>query len=74
MKFPEFRRSLDLKEAETETQRKAHPEDANADARGRIPGLHEKPTQHPHVIAMLQNKVTQLSTNFEHLVGRVSAL
>jgi prophage DNA circulation protein len=36
--------------------------------------LKEKITQHSHVIAMLQDKVTQLCTYFEGVFGEVSAL
>jgi hypothetical protein len=48
-----------LKEAEAETE--------DADARGRIAFLKEKANQHSHVIAMLEDKVTQLSTDFGRL-------
>jgi hypothetical protein len=52
---------MDLKEAET----------GDADARGRIAALKEKANQHSHVIAMLQDKVTQLSTDVERFAGQV---
>jgi outer membrane murein-binding lipoprotein Lpp len=55
---------MDFKESESE----------GADARGGIAGLEEKTNQHSHVIAMLQHKVTQLSTDFGRLVSEVSAL
>jgi hypothetical protein len=55
---------MDFKEAEAE----------DADARGRIAALEKKEHQHSHDIATLQDKVTQLSTDFERLVGEVSAL
>jgi uncharacterized coiled-coil protein SlyX len=61
-KLSEFRPAMDFKEAE------------DADARGRISALEEKSNQHSHVIAILQDKVTQLSTDFGRLVGEVSAL
>jgi chromosome segregation ATPase len=61
-KLSEFRSSMDFKEAE------------DADARGRIAALEETTNQHSHFIAILHNKVTQLSTDFGHLVGDVSAL
>jgi hypothetical protein len=61
-KLSEFRPSIDLKEAE------------DSDARGRILVLEEKANQHSHAIVMLQNEVTQLSTDFGRLVGEVSAL
>jgi hypothetical protein len=61
-KLSEFRSSMDFKETE------------DVDARGRIAGLEETANQHSHVIAMLQDKVTQLSTDFGRLVGEVSAL
>jgi hypothetical protein len=61
-KLSEFRPSMDFKEAE------------DADARGRIAALKEQSNQHSHLIAMLQDKVTQLSTDFGRLVGEVSAL
>jgi hypothetical protein len=57
---------MDLKEAESET------EDANA--RGRIAALKEKTNQHSHVIAILEDKVTQLSTDLRPFVGEVSSL
>jgi hypothetical protein len=60
--FSEFRCSMDFKEAE------------DSDSRGRIAVLEETANQHSHVIAILQNKVTQLSTDFGRLVGEVSAL
>jgi hypothetical protein len=63
-KLSEFRPSMDFKEPEAE----------DADARGRIAALEENANQHDRDIAMLQDKVTQLSTDFEHLVGEVSAL
>jgi hypothetical protein len=43
-------------------------------ARARIAALEEKTNQHFHVITMLQNKVTQLSTDFGRLVGEISAV
>jgi uncharacterized protein YdcH (DUF465 family) len=49
-------------------------ESEDADSRGRIAALEEKSNQHSHVIAILQDKVTQLSTDFGRLVGEVSAL
>jgi hypothetical protein len=55
-KISEFRSSMDFKEGETETE--------DADARGRMVALEEEANQHSHVIVMLQDKVTQLSTNF----------
>jgi uncharacterized coiled-coil protein SlyX len=63
-KISEFRPSMDFKEGESE----------DSDARGRIAALEEKSNQHSHVIAMLEDKVTQLSTEFGRLVGEVSAL
>jgi hypothetical protein len=53
-RLSEFRPSMDFKERETE----------DAVARGRIAALEERANQHSHVIVMLQNKVTQLSTDF----------
>jgi predicted nuclease with TOPRIM domain len=61
-KLSEFRPSMDFKESE------------DADTRGRIAFLEEQSNQHSHDIAILQNKVTQLSTDFERLVGEVSEL
>jgi uncharacterized protein YdcH (DUF465 family) len=58
-----FRPSIDFKE-----------EAEDADARGRIAALEEKANQHSHIIAMLQDKVSQLSTDVGRLVGEVSAL
>jgi hypothetical protein len=49
-------------------------ETEDADARRRIAVLEGKANQHSHVIAMLQDKVTQPSTDFDHLVDEVSAL
>jgi hypothetical protein len=63
-KLSEFRPSMDFKEGEAE----------DANARGRIAFLEEKTNQHDHDIAMLQTEVRQLSTDFERLVGEVSAL
>jgi hypothetical protein len=63
-KLSEFRPSMDFQEAETE----------DADARGRIAVLEKKSNQRSHVIAMLDDKVTQLSTDFWRLVGEVSSL
>jgi uncharacterized coiled-coil protein SlyX len=54
---------MDFKKEEAETE--------DADARGRIATLEEQSNQHSHVIAMLEDKVTQLSTDFERLVGRL---
>jgi hypothetical protein len=51
---------------------KGEVEDANA--RGRIATLEEKANQHDRDIAILQTEVRQLSTDFERLVGEVSAL
>jgi chromosome segregation ATPase len=63
---------------EEETEAAAESEGAEAaedsDACGRIVKFEEKPNQHNHVIEVLQDKVTQLSTYFEHLGGEVSAL
>jgi hypothetical protein len=58
-KLSEFRPSINFKEAET---------------RGRIAALQETANQHSHVIAILQNKVTQLSTDFGRLISEVSSL
>jgi hypothetical protein len=63
-KLSEFRPSMDFKESEAE----------DAETRGRIAAPEEKANQHSHVNAMLQDKVTQLSTDFGRLVGEVSAL
>jgi hypothetical protein len=57
---------MDFKDAETETE--------DLDGRGRIVTLEEMANQHLHVIVMLQDKVTQLSTDFGRFVGEVSAL
>jgi hypothetical protein len=61
-KLSEFRLSMSFKESE------------DADARGRIAAREEKANQHSHLIAILQDKVTQLSTAFGRLLGEVSAL
>jgi hypothetical protein len=68
VKLSEFHPLMDFKEGETET------ESEDADACGRIAALEEKADQHSHFIAKLQDKVTQLSTDFGFLVGEVSAL
>jgi chromosome segregation ATPase len=60
--FSEFRLSMGLKEAE------------DADARGRIAALEEKTDQHDSAIAVLQDKLKQLSTDFQRLAGEVSTL
>jgi hypothetical protein len=63
-KLSEFRPSMDFKERETE----------DADSRGRIAVLEEKTNQHSHFIAILEDKVSQVSTDFGRLVSEVSAL
>jgi archaellum component FlaC len=65
-KLSEFRPSMDFKEPKTETE--------DADTRERIATLEEQTNQHSHVIEVLEDKVTQLSTDFGRLVGEVSAL
>jgi hypothetical protein len=57
IKFSEFRPSMDFQEAETE----------DVDACGRIAVLEKKANPHSHVIAILQDKVTELSTDFGRL-------
>jgi hypothetical protein len=57
---------MDFQAAEAETE--------DADAHGRIAVLEEKVNQHSHIIAMLQDKVTQLSGDFLRLVAEFSAL
>jgi FtsZ-binding cell division protein ZapB len=61
-KLSEFRPSMDFKEVE------------DSDARGRIAALEEKVNQHSHIITMLQDEVTQLSTDYGRLAGEVSPL
>jgi hypothetical protein len=61
-KLSEFRSSTGFKEAE------------DADARGRIAALEEKTDQHDSAIAVLQDKLKQLSTDFGRLTGEVSTL
>jgi hypothetical protein len=63
-KLSEFCPSMDSKEAETE----------DADARGRIAVLEEKSNQHSHGSAILEDKVTQLSTDLRPFVGEISSL
>jgi hypothetical protein len=58
----EFRPSIDFKKTK------------DSDTRERIAALEENANQHSHVIAILQNKVTQFSTDFGRLVGEVSSL
>jgi hypothetical protein len=61
-RLSEFRLSMEFKDSQ------------DADARGRLVALKEKSNQPSHVIAILQGKVTQLSTDFGRLVGEVSSL
>jgi hypothetical protein len=46
----------------------------DADPRDRITAHEEKANQHSNVIAMLQNEITRLSTDFGRLGGEVSSL
>jgi hypothetical protein len=46
----------------------------DADAGGRIAALTEKANQHDYEISTVEDKVTQLSTNFEGFVVKVSTL
>jgi hypothetical protein len=55
-----------LKEAEAEAEAETETEDV--DARGRVAVLEQKANPHCHVIAILEDKVTQLSTDFGRLV------
>jgi hypothetical protein len=64
VKLSKFRPSMSFKEGESE----------DANARGRIAVLEEKVQHWEDEIAILQDKVTQLSTDFWRLVGEVSAL
>jgi chromosome segregation ATPase len=85
-KLSEFHPSMDLKEAEAEAEaedeeaeaeaedEEAETEDADANARGRIAALKEKSNQHSHVIAILEDKVTQLVTDLRPFVGEISSL
>jgi hypothetical protein len=57
---------MDFKDAETEAK--------DVDARGRIAALEQKVNQHCHIIAISQNEVSRLSTDFGHFVGEVSVL
>jgi hypothetical protein len=61
-KLSKFRRSMGFQETE------------DADARERIAALEERVNQHDCAIAVLQDKFTQLSTDFVFLAGEVSAL
>jgi hypothetical protein len=65
-KFREFRPLMGLKEAE------------DVDVRGRITAFEEKPEQHDSAIAVLQDKVRQLSTDSKRRIGeacgRIAAL
>jgi hypothetical protein len=45
-------------------------ETKNADARGRIATLEENAKQHDGAVAVLQNKFTQLSTDFGRFTGK----
>jgi hypothetical protein len=57
---------------ETETaEEDAESESEDWDANGQNAVLEGKGNQHSHVIAMLQDKVTQLSTDVERFVGEV---
>jgi uncharacterized coiled-coil protein SlyX len=55
-------------------EREAKPEVEDANARGRIAALEKRSNQHSHVLAILQDKLTELSTDVGRLVGEVSAL
>jgi hypothetical protein len=46
----------------------------DADPRRRIAALEESANQYDHVIVILHDNVTQLSTDFLHLVREISAL
>jgi uncharacterized coiled-coil protein SlyX len=65
-KLSEFRPSMRFKETESETE--------DADSRGRIAALEEKVNERDYVIAVLQDKVTELFTDFGRLVSEVSSL
>jgi hypothetical protein len=56
------------------TEREAETEAEDVNARGRIAILEEKANQHSNVNAMLQNEITQLSTDFGCFVDEVSSL
>jgi hypothetical protein len=61
-KLSEFRSSTGFREVK------------DADARGRIAALEEKTDRHDSAIAVLQDKLKQLSTDFRRLTGEVSTL
>jgi archaellum component FlaC len=63
-----------IAEAGPESEAETEADTEDADTRERIAALEEKANQHDHVIGMMQDKVTQLSTDFGHLVGEVSAV
>jgi hypothetical protein len=62
-KLSEFCPSMDFKEGE-----------GKAETCERIAALQEKANQHDRDLVVLQSKVTQLPTDFDRLVGEVSAL
>jgi hypothetical protein len=65
----------ELAEKLSEFRASAGTKDTNdPDARGRIAGLEEKTDQHENTIAVLQDKLKQLSTDFQHLRSEVSTL
>jgi chromosome segregation ATPase len=57
---------------EEETREGDTKETEDSDARGRMAKVEENANQHNHVIEVLQDKITQLSTYFELLRGEVS--
>jgi hypothetical protein len=61
-KLSEFRSSMDFKETKPKTETEAETKAEDADTRGRIAVLEETATQHSHINAILQDKVTRLST------------
>jgi hypothetical protein len=63
-KISEFYRSIACKEAEIE----------DPEGGGRIAARERKTNQHGDVIVIVLEKVKKLSTDFERLVGEVSAL
>jgi hypothetical protein len=71
---------LDLGEAEgeiqreTETQREAHTEGANADTRGQIAGFEKKANRDSDAIAMRPDNITHPSTDCGRFLEEVLAI
>jgi hypothetical protein len=69
-KLSEFHPSMYFKESESKSKSETEAEDANS--RGRIAALKAKAQHCEDEIAILQNKVTQFSTDFRCFINEVS--